>query len=125
MASNVEPLLEPGMALDRIAAWQHDIDRLVTRTRAMSARLAALRLTLSDPRHLVEVTVDAQGMLMDLRFSARVPHLAPDTLSRTVLSTLAEARRQATDRAVAVITDTVGADSAAIRAMVTGTPEQP
>ncbi|GAA4588426.1 DNA-binding protein YbaB [Actinoplanes octamycinicus] len=120
MASNVEPLLEPGMALDRIAVWQRDIDRLVTRTRTMSARLATLRVTMSDPRRLVEVTVDAQGVLLDLRFGPRLALHDPDTLSRTVMATISEARRRASDRAVAIIVDTVGADSAAIRAMVSG-----
>lgn len=114
----MEPLLEPGMALDRIAAWQDDIDKLVTRTRAMSDRLGALRVTAKDSRRLVEVTIDTQGALMDIRFSPDVGRHSPDTLARTVMSTLRDARRQAADHTRRIILESIGQDSAAAREML-------
>jgi DNA-binding protein YbaB len=107
------------MALDRIAAWQDDIDKLVTRTRAMSDRLGALRVTTSDPRRLVEITIDAQGALQDIRFDPRVAQQDPDALARTVMSTLRDARRQAADQTREIILASIGHDSPAAREILT------
>ncbi|WP_436528845.1 YbaB/EbfC family nucleoid-associated protein [Actinoplanes sp. HUAS TT8] len=122
MPSNVEPLLEPGMALDRIAAWRDDIDALVTRTRAMSDRLSVLRVTTRDPRRLVEVTIDSQGALMDIRFGPDVARHDPDVLARTVMSTLRDARRQAAEQTRRIILDSIGPDSVAAREMLSRLP---
>jgi DNA-binding protein YbaB len=118
MASNVEPLLEPGMALDRVAAWQQDIDKLVTRTRTMADRLGMLRVSASDPARLVEVTVDSQGVLLDLRFHARFRQYDADHVSRTVMATCRDAQRRATTQANQIIAETIGTDSAAAREMI-------
>ncbi|MFI1995446.1 YbaB/EbfC family nucleoid-associated protein [Actinoplanes sp. NPDC020271] len=114
-----EPLLEPGMALERLAAWHDDMERLVTRTRAMSDRLGALRITASDPRRLVELTIDTQGALTDLRFGPGAIQHGPDTLARTVLATLNDARRQAAEQTRRIILESIGPDSAAAREMLT------
>ncbi|GLW34644.1 YbaB/EbfC family nucleoid-associated protein [Actinoplanes regularis] len=118
MASNMEPLLEPGMALERIAAWQNEIDELVTRTRTMSDRLSALRVTTSDPRRIVEITIDTQGALLDIRFGPHLPQHDPGAVARTVLATLRDARRQAADQTRRIILETVGPESAAAREMM-------
>ncbi len=114
----MDPLLERGMALDRIAAWQDDIDKLVARTRAMSDRLGALRVTATDARHLVELTIDSQGALTDIRFSPNVAQHSPDALSRTVMSTLRDARRQAADHTRRIILESIGPDSPAAQSML-------
>ncbi|GAA2907138.1 hypothetical protein Acy02nite_69500 [Actinoplanes cyaneus] len=119
-----EPLLEPGMALERIAAWQEDLGRLATRTRAMSDRLGALRITASDPQRLVELTIDTQGALTDIRFGPGATRHGADTLARAVLATLGDARRQAADRTRRIILESIGPDSAAAREMLSRTAER-
>jgi len=118
MASNVEPLLEPGMALDRLAAWQSDIDRIVSRTRAMRERLDALRVTASDPRRLVEVTIDTHGALLDIRFGTAAQRSGPDALGRTVMAAVREARRRAVGLSRSIVAETVGTESVAAREMI-------
>jgi DNA-binding protein YbaB len=115
----MEPLLDPGMALDRIAAWQQDVDQLVTRTRAMSDRLGALRVTAGDARRVVELTIDTHGALLDIRFSPRAVQQDPDTLARTVMATLRDARRQAGEQTRRIILESVGTESPAAREILT------
>lgn len=118
MASDTDPLLDPDMALDRITAWQDGIREIATRTRTMSTRLTALRVTVSDPRHLVSLTIDSSGVLLDLRFGPRATRQEPDTLARAVLATLQDARRQALDRTRRIIVETIGPDSPAASEML-------
>ncbi|GIF14906.1 YbaB/EbfC family nucleoid-associated protein [Actinoplanes teichomyceticus] len=124
MASDAEPLLEPGMALDRLAAWQHDIDQVVARTRAATARLAALRVSASDPRGLVRVTLDAQGTLHDIRFTARLDHYDPDVVSRTIMAAVRDARRRAAGDSALVIEETLGSASVAARELTARVAER-
>ncbi|BCY13170.1 YbaB/EbfC family nucleoid-associated protein [Actinoplanes sp. L3-i22] len=115
----MEPLLDPAAALDRIAAWQEDIDQLVTRARTMSDRLGALRVTASDPRRVVELTIDTHGALQDIRFSPHAAQQGHDALARTVMSTLGEARRQAAEQNRRIILESIGAESPAAREILT------
>jgi hypothetical protein len=60
-------LLEPGAAMERLAAWKGRIDQLAADTKAMSDRLAMLRVTAEDDTRMVKVTLDSQGALLDIR----------------------------------------------------------
>jgi DNA-binding protein YbaB len=111
------PLLEPGQALDRLAAWKGQIDKLATDTQAMSDRLTRLRVTASDDSRMVEVTVDAQGALVDLRLGRRIQQVEPETVARTIMRTIQAARRRTADQAQEIIADTVGTESPAARAI--------
>src|SRR4051794_39734005 len=116
-AGDVDPLLEPGAALDRLAAWKGRIDQLAADAKAMSTRLGELRVTAADDNRMVEVTVDAQGTLVDLRLGRRIQQVEPDTVARTIMNTIREARRRTADRAEEIIAETVGTESPAARAM--------
>ncbi|PRY33333.1 YbaB/EbfC DNA-binding family protein [Pseudosporangium ferrugineum] len=116
-AGATEPLLEPGQALDRLAAWKGRIDQLAADTRAMSERLGELRVTAADDNRMVEVTVDAQGALVDIRLGRRIQQVEPETVARTIMATMREARRKTADRAQEIITETLGTESPAARAM--------
>jgi DNA-binding protein YbaB len=110
-------ILEPGAALDRLAAWKGRIDRLATDTAAMSDRLAELRVTAADETRLVEVTIDAQGALVGVVFGRRIQQVEPDRVAQVLMSTIAEARRQLAARAQEILADTIGTDSPAARAI--------
>jgi DNA-binding protein YbaB len=112
-----ERILDPEGARERLAAWKGKIDRLAADTQAMSDRLAEVRVSASDPGGLVEVTVDSTGALVDLRLTDRIQRTAPDVVSRTILATLTRAKQQVADRSQEIIADTVGANSAAGRAI--------
>jgi DNA-binding protein YbaB len=113
----VTGLLDPDGALDYLQAWKSRIDQMAADTQAMSDRLAELRVTASDDNGLAEVTIDSTGALIDVRFSDRIQRAAPDAVSRAVLSALRTARLAAAERSREIITETVGSESVAARAI--------
>ncbi|WP_433648646.1 YbaB/EbfC family nucleoid-associated protein [Micromonospora zamorensis] len=110
-------LLDPDGAMDRLAGWKGRLDELAAATDAMSNRIHDLRVTVADGNGLVEVTVDSVGALVDLQLGQRVQRVAPDVVARTIMSTIAAAKRQLADRAQEIIGDTLGTDSPAARAI--------
>jgi len=112
-----DPILEPGAALDRLAAWKGRIDQLAADTRTMSDQLRGLRVTVIDEHRMVEVGVDAQGVLTGLRLSRRIQQVDPDTVAEAIMSAVREARRRVADRAQEIIGETLGAESPAARAI--------
>jgi DNA-binding protein YbaB len=87
----------------------------------MADRLGVLRVSASDPARLVEVTVDSQGVLLDLRFHARFRQYDPDFVSRTVMATCRDARQRAATLANKIIAETIGTESAAAREIIART----
>ncbi|HVK22116.1 MAG TPA: YbaB/EbfC family nucleoid-associated protein [Actinokineospora sp.] len=112
-----ENILEPDGARERLAAWKGRIDKLAADTQAMSDRLQAVRISVSDATGLSEVTVDSTGALVDLKLTDRIQRVAPSVVAQTILATLGEARNKLADRSQEIIADTVGADSAAGKAI--------
>ncbi|MFC3503278.1 YbaB/EbfC family nucleoid-associated protein [Micromonospora krabiensis] len=110
-------VLDPGGAMERLAAWKGRIDKLAADTKAMSDRLQELRLTLADDNGLVEVTIDSSGALVDLQLGHRIQRVAPDVVARTIMNTIAEARQRLAARSQEIIADTVGTDSPAALAI--------
>lgn len=110
-------ILDPNTAHERLAAWKGRIDKLAADTQAMSTRMRGLRITASDPAGLAEVTVDSTGMLVDLRLTDRIHRATPTTVAQAVMATLRDARNKVAERSQEIITETMGADSAAGRAI--------
>ncbi|MGX7824268.1 YbaB/EbfC family nucleoid-associated protein [Actinokineospora sp. 24-640] len=110
-------ILDPDGARERLAAWKGRIDKLAADTQAMSARLREVRITASDPGGLAEVTVDSTGALAELRLTDRIQRVAPSVVAQTIMATLGEARSRLADRSQEIIAETVGAESAAGRAI--------
>ena len=117
-------LLEPGAALDRLAAWQDRIGQAAADTRAMSEQLGRLRVTAADEHRMVEVTIDSQGALTGLRLGRRIQQTEPDQVARAILTTIDEARRRAAGQAREIIAGTVGTDSPAARAIAAQVTER-
>ncbi|MFI0467103.1 YbaB/EbfC family nucleoid-associated protein [Saccharopolyspora sp. 5N102] len=126
-------ILDPDGARERLAAWKDRIEKLAADTKTMSDRLQEVRVTTTDPKGLVELTVDSTGALVDLKLTSKMERTAPDVVSRTIMETLAQAKNQLADRSQEIIADTVGTESAAARAISesvgnhlrTDQPEQP
>lgn len=108
-------LLDPDEATAYLQQWKSRIDRMAADTQAMSTRLDALRVRAEDPNGLVEVTIDATGALVDVRFSGRIHQFAPDVVGRAVMSAVGEARRKAAEQSKEIVTETMGPDSVAGR----------
>ncbi len=123
-AGDDDPILEPGAALDRLAAWKGRIDQVASDTRAMSDQLGQLRITAADENRTVEVTVDSQGALTDLWLGRRIQQLEPELVARTIMDTIREARRQVAGRAQGIIAETIGTESPAARAIAAQVAER-
>lgn len=119
-----DPILEPGAALDRLAAWKGRIDQLATDTRTMSEHLVDLRVTVADETRMVEVTVDAQGALVDVWFGRRIQQVEPDRVAQVLMGTVREARRQLAVRTQEIIAETLGTESPAARAIAAQVAER-
>jgi hypothetical protein len=74
-------------------------------------------VTASDEHGMVEVTVDAQGVLVHLGLGPRVQQVEPDAVAEAIMTTLRKARRQLALRAEEIVTRTTGEDSPAVRAL--------
>ena len=115
MAADGGGLLDPEGARAYLRDWKGRIDQMAADTKAMSDRLERLRVTVADSNGLAEVTIDSTGALVGVRFSERIQRVAPEVVSRAVMSALREARLTAAERSRQVITETMGSESVAAR----------
>lgn len=104
-------------AMERLHAWKDGIDRKAADTQAMSEQLSALRVTLADTNGLAEVTVDSTGNLLDLTIGRPASRVAPEVLSRTIMTLVRDASAQLAARSQEIVAETMGTESAAARAI--------
>ncbi|MFI5843756.1 hypothetical protein ACIA8K_29045 [Catenuloplanes sp. NPDC051500] len=107
---------DPDSALARMYAWKGGINKKAAGTRAMSARLSALRVTHGDANGPAEVT----GNPVDLTFGRSASQAAPDLLARAVMTLIRDAAAQLADQPQEVI-----AESVAARAIADSVPRRP
>jgi DNA-binding protein YbaB len=107
----------PEESRDRLAAWKGKIDQLAADTQAMSDQMQALRVTMSDPNHMVTVTVDSSGTLLDLQLTERSRRVELPHVSQTIMDTIRDAKAQVAEQAKEIIESTLGGESAAGRAI--------
>jgi DNA-binding protein YbaB len=107
----------PEESRDRLAAWKGKIDQLAADTQAMSDQMEALRVTVSDPNHMVTVTVDSSGSLLDIQLTERSRRVELQHVSQTIMETIRDAKAQVAERAKEIIESTLGGESAAGRAI--------
>jgi DNA-binding protein YbaB len=108
-------VLDPDSAREQLTAWKGEVDRLAAGTKAMADGLEQLRTTGRDGNDLAEVTIDSTGVLVDLHLTERIARVAPEVVSRAVMSALRVARQEAAGRAREIIAETVGTESVAAR----------
>lgn len=102
---------DPEESRERLQAWKGRIDQLAADTQAMSDRMQELRVTVSDPNHMVTVTVDSTGNLLDLVLTERSRRIELQYVSQTIMETIREAKAQIADRSAEIIESTLGSDS--------------
>ncbi|HUQ55839.1 YbaB/EbfC family nucleoid-associated protein [Lentzea sp.] len=113
-----ERILDPDGARERLAAWKGRIDKLADDTMSMSRQLQGLRIVAEDPKGIARVTIDSTGTMVNLRLTDRMSGQVPDTVAATIMSTLADARKQLAERSREIVADTIGTETAAGRAIV-------
>jgi DNA-binding protein YbaB len=113
------PILDPEGAREQLESWRGRIDRLAVDTKAMSDQLQQLRITATDRDGHVEVTIDSSGSLIDLTLGPRFSKLSSETLARTIMDTVRDAKRKLADRSQEIIETTLGTDSSAARGIAT------
>jgi DNA-binding protein YbaB len=101
--------------LDR---WAAEVAAKSVRYQRMQREVADVTVTASSPDGLVTVTVNAAGVLTDLRFTDRAAELAGSRLAALVLATMRRAQARITDRVAEVLRSTVGDDAVAVDAVV-------
>jgi DNA-binding protein YbaB len=94
-------------------------DRMAADAQAMSDRLGQLRASGTDDNDLASVTVDANGALVDIRFTSRIQRVAPSAVEQAVMAALRSARSLADRQARDIIAETMGPDSVAAQTIAT------
>jgi DNA-binding protein YbaB len=117
MTVDTPDILDPDAAQAYLRGWKSRIDRMAADTGAMSERLGQLRVRGKDDNDLVEVTIDANGVLVGIRFGERVRQFAPSTIERAVMAAMRTARADAARQARAIVVETMGPDSVAAQAI--------
>jgi DNA-binding protein YbaB len=117
MTVDTPDILDPDAAQAYLRGWKSRIDRMAADTGAMSERLGQLRVRGKDDNDLVEVTIDANGVLVGIRFGERVGQFAPSTIERAVMAAMRTARADAARQARAIVVETMGPDSVAAQAI--------
>ncbi|WP_194202009.1 YbaB/EbfC family nucleoid-associated protein [Glycomyces albidus] len=108
---------DPEASRQHLEAWKGRIDRLAADTQAMSEQFEGLKVTAADPYGLVQVTVDSSGNLVDLVLSERTRRIGTEETAQAVLGAIQLAKAKIADRSAEIISETLGADSAAGQAI--------
>ncbi|MEH0828799.1 MULTISPECIES: YbaB/EbfC family nucleoid-associated protein [unclassified Micromonospora] len=105
-------------AARRLDEWESSLAERAERARDLSARTQALTGTARTADGLIEVTVDANGLLADLRLDERVRQHSAAHTARQILTVTRDARADLLRRLTDATTDALGADDPAARAIV-------
>jgi DNA-binding protein YbaB len=119
MTVETPDILDPDGAQDYLRGWKDRVDRMAADAQAMSDRLGQLQASGTDDNDLASVTVDANGALVDIRFTSRIQRVAPSAVEQAVMAALRSARSLAARQARDIIAETMGPDSVAAQTIAT------
>lgn len=91
--------------------WVAGFERRAARFQELQHRVEDVRLSATSPSGVVTVTVDANGALIDVRFSDRVNQTAPEELTRQLLGALNQAKARIADSVQEIAAASLGADA--------------
>lgn len=104
--------------------WVAGFERKAARYQELQHRVEEVRLSATSPNGVVTVTVDANGNLVDARFSDRLIQTTPDELRAQLLAALHQAKAQIAARVREVADDTLGEEARDSADRITGYYEQ-
>jgi hypothetical protein len=95
----------------RIDQWESDLADRVVRANVLASRLVELTATGRDHDGLVEVSVDANGVPVDLWLGEGVRQWAASEIARQILAAMRAAHADLADRVADAARDAYGSDS--------------
>ncbi|MFI7207403.1 YbaB/EbfC family nucleoid-associated protein [Micromonospora aurantiaca (nom. illeg.)] len=105
-------------AARRLDEWESSLAGRAARARDLSARTQALTGTARSADGLVEVTVDASGLLTGLRLDERVRQHSAAHTARQILAVTGDARADLLRRLTEATTETLSAEDPAARGII-------
>lgn len=109
---------DPDAAENAVDAWQEGFEERARSARELAGRMATLSVTARSSDRLVEVTVGRSGELTGLRLDEKTRQHSAAATAQAILATVAGARAALADKVTAIVDETVGADTAAGRAIL-------
>jgi DNA-binding protein YbaB len=100
--------------------WVAGFERNAARYTELQHQVEEVRVSATSPSGVVAVTVDANGMLTDARFSDRVNQTSPEELSRQLLSALNRAKAEIIAKVREAAYETLGPDAQDSADRITG-----
>lgn len=100
-----------GEALERIDAWERSLTERAERAQELVRRSAHLTAAACSRDGLVEVTVDAEGRVEQIRLDERTRQQPAEITARSLLETIRAANASLLEKFQEIAAETVGADS--------------
>lgn len=104
------------LKLDRQVALSQ---RRAEQMQQLASDIEAIRVEISSPGGHVNVSVDANGRLLDVGFTHQAFALGPDRIRSLLLQALDEGYEEATRRSIALATDAFGPDAPTVAGLRT------
>lgn len=104
------------LKLDRQVALSQ---RRAEQMQQLASDIEAIRVEISSPGGHVNVSVDANGRLLDVGFTHQAFALGPDRIRSLLLHALDEGYEEATRRSIALATDAFGPDAPTVAGLRT------
>ena len=101
-----------------LADWSASASAQVAKAQQMSDQVSRVSLSASSPDGSVEVTVGPSGAVTNLRLGEAIRKRPADEIAQEILRVMRRAQAKLASRVAEIAADTVGADSAAGRAVV-------
>jgi hypothetical protein len=101
-----------------VRSWTSSVSERAAATQSLADHVARLKVTESDPDHMITVTVNGSGVMINLQLADGASRLGMDRLAETILRTMRRAQGALAGRVAAVAEQTVGRDSETARAVV-------
>lgn len=105
---------------DWLDEWKQNTARRLEESQMMVARMEKLKATVTSTDGKVTVTVNAHGIVTDLKLREDVKGDNAERTQATIMSTMAKARNELGKTAAQVVKDTVGHDSETGKAIMAG-----
>jgi len=115
MFSQEADFSSPDQARLYLESVQQRAQQNAASARRMRAQIDQLRVRASDGNGLAEVTIDANGVLVDLELTDRIHRFEPRVTARAVLEALHQARAEAVERSRQIAVDALGPESLSAR----------
>ncbi|WP_280445182.1 YbaB/EbfC family nucleoid-associated protein [Nocardia brasiliensis] len=98
-------------AISGLAQWSEDLERKAQRFRSLQDRMDATTATETSDGNRVSVTVDSNGVPVDIQLSGATRGMDPTAVSAELMATLRRAHAKLRREVTALVHDMVGDDA--------------